>query len=752
MLNSILWFIGGGIIAGISTFFALVYRQKKRQKQIAITLQSQLERLAENLPFAVIMRPIHLLSAETKDIFNGWVKQHFEPLENESQWQAIENQMSPNSLRNFVRMRSQLYSENRGFEMQLPLNNGQKFLVRGFYLNRPSAMHIIFFRPSQNETDQEQKIQNQLLLQNQLENAQAKFDEMQRFYRQIFDDIPYPLWFREQSGKIHLNNKASDALKIMAFLDEPPTDKIHDDWHISEKSIKQYKGYLGVAQRHHSPPAPNPESILSAHPAIHLIPALNNINLAIALFDENQRLQWFNNRLCQMWKIPAERLANKPKFQNFFYALEEHDNFRLLEPQKWLSKQIGYFGEFHGTESEKLTMGGRVIEQTVFRAGNHYLAWIFEDISDNASLRRQIQTAGDVRTRVLNSMNDGLMLVSSAGRIEYVNPALSDIWNIPRGFFENQPYLAGFIEEMLPLITIADNSLPQDESGWRNLLMDGYGANGEIQLSNHAIWLYFESRRLPDGSQIIRFADRSAEKSLTQEKELRNNALQSALERMQAFIQDVSIEVRQPTGNIQGLSEMLASQRFGALNARQDEYANSIVEESHKLTAVMQDILDVASIDAGSLELDIQPVNVFNIIQAAFARIENRISRYRQKIQADIPSNFSPIYADELRLKQILYSLLSMAAEYSRSPGTIRFSAHQYADDNMNGQQIFTIHFSCRPNKKLHPMLKDKNKYPIEVQGQLELTDRLIALHAGQLQFTYMGDDITVNLSLPVAQ
>ncbi|MFV0321185.1 MAG: PAS-domain containing protein [Alphaproteobacteria bacterium] len=751
MLTSILWFLGGGIITGICTLFAMIYRQKNRQNHTVLTLQSQLERLAENLPFAVIMRPIATLGLDAKDIFNGWVKQHFEPLETESQWQAIENQMSPDSLRNFTRMRSQLYKENRGFEMQLPLNNGQKYSVRGFYLNQPSAMHIIFFRPTADNAYQEQQAQNQLLLQNQLEKEQDKFNEMQRFYRQILDDIPYPIWFRGQSGKIHLSNKASDVLKVMAYLDTPPTDKIYEDWHISEKSLKQYKGYLGVAQRHMHP-NPTTEPLLSANPALNLIPALNNINVAIALFDENQRLQWFNNRLCQMWKIPAERLANKPKFQNFFYALEEHENFRILDPQKWLSKQIGYFSEFHGTESEKLAMGDKVIEQTVLRAGNRFLAWIFEDISDNTSLRRQIQTASDVRTRVLNSMNDGLMLVSSAGRIEYVNPILGEIWNITMGFFENKPHLAGFIDEMLPLITISDTSLPQDESGWRNLLMDAHGAEGEIQLNNQAIWLYFESRRLPDGSQIIRFADRSAEKSLTQEKELRNNALQSALERMQAFIQDVSIEVRQPTGNIQGLSEMLASQRFGALNARQNEYANSLVEESRKLTSVMQDILDVASIDAGSLELDMQTVNVFNIIQAAFERIENRISRYKQKIQADIPANFSPIYADELRLKQILYSLLSMAAEYSRSPGTIHFSAHQDMDANMNGQQIFTINFSCRPHKKLHPMLKDKNKYPIEAQGQLELTDRLITLHTGQLQFAYMGDDITMRLSLPIAQ
>ncbi|MFV0432276.1 MAG: PAS-domain containing protein [Alphaproteobacteria bacterium] len=744
MFYGILGFAGGLIVIGILAFFILLFTKQKQKKQIAETMKKQLTLLAENLPFAIILHSSHPLTQNSADIFNRWAKQYFMPLENETQWQAIENQMSEDTARNFLRNRNQLYKEDRGFELQLPLA-AQKFLVRGFHLPAPYHMHIIFFYPTENQSEKNIQMQNIQQLQDKADNIQKSFDDMVQFYNQLIDDIPYPLWFRNQAGKVQLSNKSAKALKILSYLDEPPTQKSFEDWNIREKHLTLYRGYLGTAQKQAHTPTPITETIQSANHS--LLPALNNIKLAIALFDQNGRLQWFNNRLCQIWNLPAEALANKPSFQNFFYSLEEHNAFRILEPQQWLKRQLGYFKEFHGTENERLSMGDTVIEQNIVRADRQHLAWIFEDVSDNFSLQRQLRTSSDVRGRVLNSMTDALMLISSAGIIEYINPSLSEIWGIPIGFFEDRPRFSDFMKEITPHIISNDESLPKDEEGWRNLLLDRQGSHGEFELDTQNMWIYFESRNLPDGSQLIRFQNRSAEKHLSQERELRQTALQSAFERMQAFIQDVSVDIRQPTGNIQGLAEMLASQRFGELNIRQSEYANSIVSESKKLTSVMQDILDVASIDAGSFELNPQNVDIFSIIQSALELVESRIHRYQQKIKLDMPTSFTPIYADELRLKQILYNLLSLAADYSRSPGSLYFNAYQNIDEN---RQFFTINFSCQPNKRLHPMLNDENHYPIEVQGYIELTHRLIQMHQGELSFAYQGEQITINLALPL--
>ncbi len=731
--------------------FAFLNRQKKKKqhKENQLNHRQQMQLLAENFPFGLIIRTLFNDDSENT-YFNSWTKKHFSPLENESQWQAIENQLSENSLSNFLRVRSQFYSDNRGFELQLSFVGGQRYLARGFHILRPYPTYIILLRPSENlnnnENQRDVNLNNQIAIcENKLENALNQKQQMQKFYHSLLNELTYPVWIRRNNGDIEFSNKAAQIYKIASFLENPPTKINTDEWSLQETLFTSFGGYIGFATRHVKTQAPSRS--FGDNAIQQLAPALQNINQAIALFDSQGYLQWFNNSLCQMWHLPAERLKEKPNFQNFYYMLEDKQVLKLLDPKKWLERQLGYFHHFHGTENERLEMGDLVIQQKVVRAGQDHLAWIFEDVSDNYSLQRQLRTSSDVRLRALNSINDALMLVSPSGLIEYINPALTELWQIPSGFFEDRPRFSSFLHEIIPYIVTHDENLPQDEEGWRNLLMDRQGAQGEIEWPDRGLWLYFESRHLPDGSQFIRWQNQTSYKALNQEKELRSRALQSALERMVAFIQDVSVEVRQPTSNIQGLSELLASQKFGALNDRQSEYAHNIVSESQKLTSVVQDILDVASIDAGHLQLEIQPVHVVSLIHSALQLIENRLNRKNQKIKADFPSHFSPMEADELRLRQILYSLLALASDFGRSPGEINFSSRE---DSQYQQLIFQMSFTCAPTKKLRPMVGSLEHFPLEAAGQLELTHRLIKLHQGQILFSYKGDNIEISLSLPM--
>lgn len=735
------------VIFIIALWLFYMQSQKKKKKARLESHFKQMQLLAENFPFGFIFR-VFTDGKLDESRFNAWIKQQFAPLDNENQWQAIDNQLTEASLNTFARAKSQLYNDNRAFELQLTFVGGQRYFVRGFHLLRPYPTYIILLRPNEqtesaNANHKAVNLHAQLsIYENKLNEALKQKEQMLAFYEQLLDGLSYPVWIRRSNGEVEFSNKAAQFHKITDFLETPPVKTENEQWVISEKLLTNFGGYMGFATA--AVKSSTSTNVLSDNAFLQLSPALQNINLAIALFDSEGYLQWFNHRLCQMWQLNPEHLREKPNFQNFYYMLEEQQTFRLLDPKKWLMKQLGYFQEFHGIEQERLEMGDIVVQQRVVRAKQGHLAWIFEDVSDSYALQRQLRTSSDVRHRALSSLTDALMLVSSSGIIEYVNKALIDLWEIPKEFFDDRPRFAVFLQEIFPLMAIHDTQLPEDEEGWRNLLMDRQGSAGEIALPHRNLWLSFETRALPDGSQFICWQNKTAVKALDQEKELRSRALQSALERMVAFIQDVSVEVRQPTGNIQGLSELLASQKFGPLNDRQHEYAANIVSESQKLTAVVQDILDVASIDAGHLQLNIQPVNILALIHSALQLIDNRLKRKEQSINADFPSQFQPLHADELRLRQILYSLLAFASDFSRSPGSIHFRAWQNHEET--SQSFFQIAFTSTAHKKLHPMLDSREHMPLEATGQLELTYRLIKLHNGDILFSYQGDKVEISL------
>src|SRR3546814_3133587 len=96
----------------------------------------------------------------------------------------------------------------------------------------------------------------------------------------------------------------------------------------------------------------------------------------------------------------------------------------------------------------------------------------------------------------------------------------------------------------------------------------------------------------------------------------RNEALETADRLKSEFIANISYELRTPLNAIIGFAEVLENQFFGQLNERQLEYSHAIVQSSQQLIALINDILDLASIEAGYLQLDLQPTNVHALLES----------------------------------------------------------------------------------------------------------------------------------------
>src|SRR3546814_15290065 len=107
----------------------------------------------------------------------------------------------------------------------------------------------------------------------------------------------------------------------------------------------------------------------------------------------------------------------------------------------------------------------------------------------------------------------------------------------------------------------------------------------------------------------------------------RNEALETADRLKSEFIANISYELRTPLNAIIGFAEVLENQFFGQLNERQLEYSHAIVQSSQQLIALINDILDLASIEAGYLQLDLQPTNV-HALQIGRASCRERVCPY----------------------------------------------------------------------------------------------------------------------------
>src|SRR5690349_869484 len=150
-----------------------------------------------------------------------------------------------------------------------------------------------------------------------------------------------------------------------------------------------------------------------------------------------------------------------------------------------------------------------------------------------------------------------------------------------------------------------------------------------------------------------------------------NSNLARALRVKDEFLASMSHELRTPLNAILGLSESLAEQTAGPLNEKQQRYIKTIGESGNHLLSLINDILDLARIEASEIVLNIAEVDLKQACQASVRLISELALKKGQQVKLEIDEGIGTIWVDERRLKQILVNLLSNAVKFTPSGGSI---------------------------------------------------------------------------------
>ena len=119
---------------------------------------------------------------------------------------------------------------------------------------------------------------------------------------------------------------------------------------------------------------------------------------------------------------------------------------------------------------------------------------------------------------------------------------------------------------------------------------------------------------LPDGATLVTYLDISDSVQVERALRERTEALETADRLKSEFVANVSYELRTPLNTVIGFTEILVNQYFGPLNERQLEYARGVLESSQQLLSLINDILDLATIEAGLIVLEVESVDVHSVL------------------------------------------------------------------------------------------------------------------------------------------
>jgi signal transduction histidine kinase len=217
----------------------------------------------------------------------------------------------------------------------------------------------------------------------------------------------------------------------------------------------------------------------------------------------------------------------------------------------------------------------------------------------------------------------------------------------------------------------------------------------------------------------------------------------------------VSYELRSPLTNIIGFAHFLGDASFGPLTDKQREYLGYITASTNALLAIINNILDLATIDAGAMRLDLGEVDIRASMDAAAEGVQDRLVKNGITLSIRADANIGSFSADERRLRQVLFNLLSNAIGFSPAGETVTLTAERRAD-----AVVFSV--SDR-GRGIPPEAKDKvfEWFETDPRGSqhrgpglgLTLVRSFVQLHGGSVSIdSGVGQGTTVTCVFPVAQ
>ncbi|MBS0250279.1 MAG: PAS-domain containing protein [Proteobacteria bacterium] len=400
---------------------------------------------------------------------------------------------------------------------------------------------------------------------------------------------------------------------------------------------------------------------------------LDRVETAVAIFDREQKLVFHNTAFVNLWSLDPEWLAARPTDSDILDRLREIGALPpVVSHRDWKAQVLATSRTGTPLEDVWHLTDGRIVKVIAEQRADGGVTYLFSDETDRIALESRYNAFIDVQRETLDALKEGVAVFGTDGRLKLFNRAFCDIWQIPRRKLNELPHIGEIIA--------AVQSLFPDAGTWLRIgravtaFQDERETfSGQMDRTDQFV-IDYALMPLPDGATLLTFADvtdaKRAERALVE----RNEALIAADRLKTNFIGHISYELRTPLNTIIGFSDMLASPIFGALNAKQREYLADIMSSSKTLLAIIDDILDLTTIEAGGLELKLAPAGVRAIIDAAILGIRERAVRSRLTIDIAVADDVTEIMVDEARMRQVLYNLLSNAVGFSKVNGTVRLA------------------------------------------------------------------------------
>ena len=596
--------------------------------------------------------------------------------------------------------------------------------------------------------------------------------------RALLDSLPAPVWARDNAGQLVFVNSAyahaveaetpADAVtRQLELLDQSARTDVARARTASETYVGRLPAIVAGARRMFevidAPSVAGSSGIAIDRTEVEAMRAelarmieahrrvLDQLATGVAVFNVDRKLTFYNTAFRSQFELDAGFLDQTPTDAAVLDSLRSKR--KLPEEQDFRQWKQQLYEAYRSVEPKEHMWhlpDGRTLRVVTTPNPEGGVTYLYDDVTERLDMYRRYDALIKVQTETLDHVAEAVAVFGSDGRVRLHNPAFQRMWKLSHNTLDQHPHVEA--------VTAWCQALHDDNAVWRTLrasvtaIDNREPISARIERRDGAV-LDLATMPLPDGATLVTFQDRTDTVNVERALRERNEALEAADSIKIDFVHHVSYELRSPLTNIIGFANLLGDPAFGSLTHKQGEYLGYITASTNALLALINNILDLATIDAGAMALNLGDVDIRASMEAAAEGVQDRLVKNRIALDIRAPGDIGSFTADERRLRQILFNLLSNAVGFSPAGETVTLSAARHPS---------AVIFSVTDNGPgILPEAKDKvfDWFETDSKGSqhrgpglgLSLVRSFVELHGGTVTIdSAPGQGTTVTCVFPV--
>ncbi|MFP4314004.1 MAG: PAS-domain containing protein [Alphaproteobacteria bacterium] len=401
---------------------------------------------------------------------------------------------------------------------------------------------------------------------------------------------------------------------------------------------------------------------------------LEQLRTAIAIFDGDQRLEFYNSAFSQLWGQEDQWLNTHPKLGELMEKLREERKLpEQADFRRFKKSWLDMFTSLLQPHEDMLYLpDGSALRMLAVPHSAGGLMLTFEDVTSRLELESSYNTLIAVQKETLDNLAEGVAVYGGDGRLKLWNPSFARLWGLNPEDLEGEPHINVLVEKKKKFFQ--NENWPKKKEELIAKGLDRVMHEGRLKRSNDTL-VDFSTVPLPDGGVLITYTDVTDTVRVENALREKNAALEAAEKLKMDFLANVSYQLRTPLNAIMGFNDILHQQYFGPLNQRQLDYTQDIRSASDRLLNLINDILDLSTIEAGYMSLEKTPVKIRAMLENITDLAQEWARKGKIEINLKCPANIGTIDLDERRIKQALINIIRNSITFTPVNGRIELNA-----------------------------------------------------------------------------